>query len=215
MKKVIALIFAAMLVSASSAILSSCGNDTTGGDNDTTAAVTTEAATSNDETAGASVTETSDGQDEPVAGDIDLQAKVDISSVSGTPGANETEGPANIFDGDSATKWCALQDGVTAEWKMTEPVTVDYYYFTTANDAPERNPASWVFYGSSDGINWVELDRVEGATLPTEFLTDSDKYVVGSPQAFEYYKLEVTEIAVPGTNVTQFSEFNFYQSAAK
>lgn len=210
MKKILALILAAMLVLATSAALYSCNNDTTGDGNDTTAGATP------DETTGEGAdTTAAGGENTQAAADVDLQAKVDISSVNGTAGAAESEGPANIFDGDSSTKWCALQDGVTAEWKMTEPVTVNYYYFTTANDAPERNPASWVLYGSSDGTNWTELDKVEGATLPTEFFTDSEKYTVDNPQAFEYYKLEVTAIAVPGTNVTQFSEFNFYQTAGK
>lgn len=210
MKKIIALILAAMLVSATSSALYSCNNNTTGDGNNTTAGTTT------NDTTGDGADTTAAGEDTTQAGaDIDLQAKIDISSVNGTAGANEAEGPANIFDGDSSTKWCAPQEGVSVEWKMTEPVTVNYYYFTTANDAPERNPASWVFYGSADGTNWTELDKVEGATLPTDFFTDSDKYTVDNPQAFEYYKLEVTAIASPGTNLTQFSEFNFYQTAGK
>jgi len=213
MKKVLALLVSILIVSASAAALYSCRNEAGNVDNDTTAPTTT-AAAGGDETAGATKPETTVG-DETTAADIDLQTKVDITTVSGTPGANESEGPANIFDGDSSTKWCALQEGVTVEWKMVEPVKVSYYYFTTANDAPERNPASWVLYGSTDGENWVEIDKVEGATLPTEFFTDSEKYTVDNPQAYEYYKLEITAVAVPGTNVTQFSEFNFYQASEK
>jgi hypothetical protein len=216
MKKIISLILAAMLVLATSAMLNSCGDNTDDGGDTTTTANDTTAGDTTADTTGATVTDpATEENDETLAGDIDLQPKMDISTVSGTPGANETEGPTNIFDGDSSTKWCALQEGVSVEWKMIEPVTVNYYYFTTANDAPERNPASWVFYGSVDGANWVELDKVEGATLPTDFFTDSEKFEIENPQTFEYYKLEITEVAVPGTEVTQFSEFNFYQTVEK
>jgi hypothetical protein len=96
---------------------------------------------------------------------------------------------------------------------MTEAVTVNYYSFTTANDSPERNPASWVLYGSADGNEWTELSKVEGATLPTDFFTTSDTYTIENPQSFQFYKLNITAVATPGNTLTQFSEFNFFQKA--
>ncbi len=133
--------------------------------------------------------------------------------MNGDAGVGENEGPVSIFDGDSATKWCVGNETPTAEWKMTEAVTVNYYYFTTANDAPERNPAGWVLYGSADGSTWTELSKVEGATLPTEFFTDSEQYKVENPQSFQFYKLEITAIAEPGKGLLQFSELKLFQSA--
>ena len=149
----------------------------------------------------------------PVPADIDLQALVDIGSIIATPGVKEEESAANIFDGDVSTKWCALQNTLEVEWKMLGSVIVNYYYFTTANDAPGRNPEDWIFYGSSDGEDWVELSNIEGAGIPSEFFENSDIYNIQNPQSFEYYKLSIIKVVNPDLNVAQFSEFNFYSSA--
>lgn len=152
---------------------------------------------------------------EAAPSDVNLQAKVDVASVTGDTPADGAglESAVNIFDGDSSTKWCVKSENITAQWSMTEAVTVNYYYFTTANDSPERNPASWVLYGSADGNEWTELSKVEGATLPTDFFTDSDTYTIENPQSFQFYKLNITAVATPGNSLTQFSEFNFFQKA--
>ena len=209
MKKTISVLMILALLAVTFTAVTSCGDNTNTGKDTTVAEVTS------GETTGAgseSVTETGTETEAPAA-DKDLQSMVDLGSVNGTAGASDTEGAVNIFDGDSSTKWCALQKDISVEWKMTEAVTINYYYFTTANDEPGRNPANWVLSGSSDGSNWTELSNVQAATLPTEFLTDSDKYTVDNPQSFQYYKLEIIDIADPALTVTQFSEFNFFQSA--
>lgn len=221
MKKVISLFLVLALIALSSMTFFSCGDkgtttsDTTGASSaeDTTAGETTAEETTVEETTAEDTT--AEDTTAAASSDKDLQPLVDVQSVNGNAGASDTEGAVNIFDGDSSTKWCVLQDTSSVQWKTTEAVTVNYYYFTTANDAPERNPASWVLSGSADGTTWTELSKVEGATLPTDFLTDSDKYTVDKPQSFQYYKLDITAIAVPGTNVSQFSEFHFFQTEAK
>jgi F5/8 type C domain. len=212
MKKVISLFLVLALIALSSMSFFACG-DTGTDTSDTTSATGSDTTAADTTAAETTVEETTVEETTAASADKDLQSLVDLTSVNGTAGAGDTEGAVNIFDGDSATKWCALQDTTSVEWKMTEAVTVNYYYFTTANDSPERNPSSWVLSGSADGTTWTELSKVEGATLPTDFFTDSDKYTVDAPQSFQYYKLEVTAIAVPGTNVDQFSEFHFFQSA--
>ena len=80
------------------------------------------------------------------------------------------EGPENAVDGNLETKWLDWRAGFNADKKQREAVYLEFnfknprkvsgYAWYTANDFPERNPASWRFLGSNDGENWIELDKV-------------------------------------------------------
>ena len=80
------------------------------------------------------------------------------------------EGPENAVDGNLETKWLDWRAGFNANKKQREAVYLEFnfksprkvsgYAWYTANDFPERNPASWRFLGSNDGENWIELDKV-------------------------------------------------------
>ncbi len=42
-----------------------------------------------------------------------------------------------------------------------------YYNWITAEDAPNRDPISWVFYGSNDSFNWFLLNQVDNSNVTT------------------------------------------------
>jgi hypothetical protein len=75
------------------------------------------------------------------------------------PGGNnpDGEGPANLVDGNTATKWLDFNRSPLV-FHFGTPVAVHHYGFTTANDVPGRDPVRWRFEGSNDGINWTLLD---------------------------------------------------------
>lgn len=87
------------------------------------------------------------------------------------------EGPDEIFDNNTATKWC-LTGNVPAPdtpsthrtivMRLSDAVTEIYSYnLCTANDEPGRDPVNWLLEGSSDGVNWVILDTREGVAPPS------------------------------------------------
>lgn len=102
------------------------------------------------------------------------------------------EGPANLFDGDTATKMGG-GFGLTDASDETKWMTVAFrvpdnsapaagYMFTTANDSGRnRNPTAWTLYGSLDGTNWTELDSRTDGTPTNAYFTD----YAGSPWAVQ------------------------------
>lgn len=108
---------------------------------------------------------------------------VDVdSNTSGFGG----EGGANLFDGDSGTKWCTgftdREKGETTNgsyiiFKASRPMAPSYYTLTTANDTQSnsgRNWKQWQIYGMNaidqesvtrDADGWVLLD--DKASVPT------------------------------------------------
>lgn len=146
------------------------------------------------------------------AGKNILTANVVIDSVVGTEGfANEAA--ANIFDGNTATKFCTNNLPAEVTWRMDAAYVVDSYLIATANDNSQyngRNPETWVLSGSNDNTNWTKID--DGTELElgevdfTYFL-----FTVDAPAAYEYYKLEMPS-TLSGT--LQISELTLCGSAA-
>ncbi len=68
---------------------------------------------------------------------------------------------AHAQDGDPRTKWCVELAGNAVVWQveLPEAAPISGYALTSADDVPDRDPSDWVLEGSSDGANWVVLDR--------------------------------------------------------
>jgi hypothetical protein len=81
-----------------------------------------------------------------------------ITAGGSSPG-NET--PDRLLDNSTGTKWLSFEPtGTFYQFQFAGGVrnAVNGYTITSANDASERDPYSWVLQGSNDGTNWVAVD---------------------------------------------------------
>ena len=79
--------------------------------------------------------------------------------VVGSNGFNN-EGPENLWDNDTATKFCSGEFPTQSLAMFANPVTVDGIILATANDNSSnanRNPFEWAVYVSADGENWTAI----------------------------------------------------------
>lgn len=86
------------------------------------------------------------------------------------------------------------------------------YSITTANDAINRTPDSWVLYGSNDNKNWTVIDTIEGAALSklnTMFTIPLEEAVETSA----FYRLEITD-SIANDKAMQLSEFTLWDAAS-
>ncbi len=120
------------------------------------------------------------------------------------------EGAANAFDGDPSTKYLNFDKqnaGVTV--KLNQGRVVKKFTITTANDAVERDPASYKLYGSNDGVNWVLLS--EGPlSLSNNRFAVSDEIAVANTNAYVYYFIKFPSIKNDSGNSVQVSEVTYY-----
>ena len=120
------------------------------------------------------------------------------------------EGAANAFDGNVGTKYLNFDKqnaGVTV--KLSQGRVVKKFTITTANDAVERDPASYKLYGSNDGVNWVLLS--EGPlSLSNNRFTVSDEIAVANTNAYIYYFIKFPSIKDNSGNSVQVSEVTYY-----
>ena len=147
---------------------------------------------------------------DPLAGYVNLFDKIDQSSVDGDEGMKETNRVQLALDNKADTKWCvkptAADGSVTMTWRMTEPVRIDCYAISTANDAADRNPDAWTLYAkeSEDG-EWIAISSVTNASLPKDRFTVSQIFEIEDAKAYQYYKLTVTE-SLNNRSMYQFGE---------
>ena len=131
-----------------------------------------------------------------------------IYPTSNNSPSNETA--VNAFDGNVGTKYLNFDKqnaGVTV--KLNQGRVVKKFTITTANDAVERDPASYKLYGSNDGVNWVLLS--EGAlSLSDNRYAVSGEIVVANTNAYIYYFIKFPSIKNNNGNSVQVSEVTYY-----
>lgn len=144
----------------------------------------------------------------------------------------------NLFDGDTATKWCCSDTDVAGcsavVWSMSEAVTVTHYTFTTANDNAEfvgRNPVAWRLYATSNELTadmamttdlfngdtvpegWVLIDEVSDTELPDDnFVECGWEIDAESRAAYSGYMLLIDSCDT-SNEVFQMSEIDLYGTA--
>jgi hypothetical protein len=131
-----------------------------------------------------------------------------IYPTSNNSPSNETA--VNAFDGDPNTKYLNFDKqnaGVTV--KLNQGRVVKKFTITTANDAVERDPASYKLYGSNDGVNWVLLSEGPLSLSNSRFAV-SGEIAVANTNAYIYYFIKFPSIKNNSGNSVQVSEVTYY-----
>jgi hypothetical protein len=123
---------------------------------------------------------------------------------------------ANAFD-DSSAKWLDFANDnpdTRASWIQYQyPAglerVVTNYTITSANDAPERDPADWALLGSNDnGNTWDTLDTQVNQVFTARYQTVG--FPISNPMPYNIYRLRIDSVADPSTAVaTQLTELQF------
>jgi hypothetical protein len=93
----------------------------------------------------------------------------------------------------SGSKWLAWHNRASLEFRLSQPVVVDRYVLTSANDAPDRDPAAWVLRGSADGQTWRTLDTRSGQSFSERH--QPRRFRITEPASCDRFRLDIT-----GTN---------------
>lgn len=156
-------------------------------------------------------------------GDIAIPINsVKTANKSSYPGA---EAPAMLLDGDVETKY--LNFGGKNTGFIVTPgsgnTTVKSFKAWTANDAPERDPASYEIYGTMDAIvstdnsfgdaeNWT-LIQSGTVALPADRQVAGPLVSVSNSAAYASYKVLFPNLKDAGVSMMQLADIQFYSDA--
>ncbi|PST82431.1 ATP/GTP-binding protein [Pedobacter yulinensis] len=120
-------------------------------------------------------------------------------------GADAGEGSKKVIDGDAQTKFLADLNGrLWMAFELKTPAVSSVYTLTSANDEPDRDPKAWVFEGSDDGVNWVELDRRSNFFFEERYQMKIFRF--NNTKAYKHYRIDINELRNGG--VFQLAEWS-------
>ncbi|WP_207532093.1 PKD domain-containing protein [Desertivirga arenae] len=151
-----------------------------------------------------------------------------VSKENGA-GPSGGEGSLKAIDGNPFTKFLAgglnlSSTPLVLTFQFAEPIVAKAYTFISGNDAPDRDPKSWTFEGSNDGVNWTVLDTKtnfmwearpdlgEPVTDPATSPRQRRRifHITSNATAYTYYRTQIT--ANRGSDAVQFSEWTINAS---
>lgn len=138
--------------------------------------------------------------------DVTAPGDLLVATSNNSPGA---EGVANAIDNNVNTKYLnfdRLNTGFTVTpasgFSLVQGLT-----FTSANDAPERDPASFTLEGSNNGINFTPIASGAVPAFAARFETRSVAFTNNTP--YLQYRLLFPTVLGPGGNSMQIAETEF------
>lgn len=132
------------------------------------------------------------------------------AQISARAAISDGEAGTMAFDNNPATKWLDNGGVPSAEapsWlevSLPEPVIVNTFAITSANDAPDRDPENFRLLGSNDGTNWQPLGNWAGESFAARAERRSFSLLNG--RSFSHYRIEITKNK-GDTNLMQVAEF--------
>ncbi|GKU78880.1 discoidin domain-containing protein [Paenibacillus sp. L3-i20] len=98
------------------------------------------------------------------------------------------QGKTKAFDQFIFSKWLTFNSPAWLQYEFPIAKVVNSYSISSAEDAPERDPRSWVLKGSNDGINWTNLDTRENQSFSARNQTLT--YSFTNSTAYKYVKFD-------------------------
>ena len=136
-------------------------------------------------------------------GDVTRPGDAIVPTSNNSPGS---EGAANAID-NQPTKYLnfdRLNSGFTVTPSVGATLVVGLT-LTSANDAPERDPATYVLEGSLDGVSFFPISSGAVPPFPNRFHKNFI-YFPGNTQAYLAYRLIFPTVVGPGGNSMQIAE---------
>lgn len=145
----------------------------------------------------------------PASVSVDLTPLAILSVSNEHPsGAGNNEGSPKLVDNDINTKYLTnYDDTMYVQQFFPTPKVINKYSFTSANDAPDRDPKDWNLVASNDGTTWVQLDSKSDESFSGRFQTR--EWNIDNETAYQYYRIYITDNN--GGSLIQIAEWRLMQ----
>ena len=123
------------------------------------------------------------------------ESLVDITEDGGAISAQYNDSPSseginNLIDNNTSSKFLTFNASVYVEYQASKAYVVSRYTLTSANDAEERDPKSWMLQGSNDGLNFTTIDTRNNEDFTSRHQTKV--YTFSNSASYQFYRLDLT-----------------------
>jgi len=120
-------------------------------------------------------------------------------------GPDAGEGSSKLIDNNLNSKFLVFNfpNGLWMQLQLSQPQVIEQYKITSGNDAPERDPKNWKFFGSNDGTTWTPLDERTDQSFGGR--NETVLYEFNNDTPYSYYRWQVDDIN--GADLFQVSEW--------
>lgn len=123
---------------------------------------------------------------------------------------------SNLIDGAHETKFLAFSPDAQFTFKASKPYVLKRYHLISANDAPPRDPKTWVLEGSNDGERWDLLDEQFDNSFSARAELKAFQ-LNNNEEAYQYYRFTMKNSGIDewGQNLLQLAELELFVVAEK
>jgi lysophospholipase L1-like esterase len=125
------------------------------------------------------------------------------------------QGVQFVNDKVIGTKYCAVEKGYTYwfQYESPQPVSVEGYALTSAEDVPDRDPTDWTLETSNDGVRWDVLDKQDCRYFMSRYSTLEYSVATDKQQIpYKYFRLNISRIR--NWQTFQLAEWQLFQKEA-
>ncbi len=130
---------------------------------------------------------------------VKVGGKITVSSCARSAcNPNNIEGYNRVIDRDRNTKF--LEDPFRGGWlkfEFNSPVIAGSYTLVSANDAEDRDPASWSLDGSNDNRVWTTLDTRNEEVFRERFM--ERVFYFNNRTPYRYYRITFNSMRFGGS----------------
>jgi len=140
----------------------------------------------------------------------ELSKVVDITDMGGSISAQYTDSPGGedytkLIDNDLYTKYLTFHSGGWVQFSADTSYILKSYTLASANDAPERDPATWNLEASADGINWKAIDVRYNIDFPARYM--QREFTVANDGAYSFFRFNLRNVS---GDILQLSEIELF-----
>ena len=130
-----------------------------------------------------------------------------ISQHSNSP----KQEPVNaLIDGKLDSKFLVFDNNSQIIFQLDQAQSLTGYRFTSANDAPKRDPEQWLLEGSNNAKQWHVIDEQQQQTFTVR--QQSRQFQLNTATAYRFYRLTLSHdnTSQYGDNYLQLAEVTFF-----
>jgi cytochrome c553 len=149
---------------------------------------------------------------EPVPLDLTLKGTKITGFAPTNSSSPGSEGPLQAFDNNPKTKYLNFGKAGSGLLIVTagQPLVVAAVELTSANDSPQRDPASYLLEGSNDGKTFARIDARAIPEFADRFKTQSFKF--DNSDAYSIYRISFPTLAGGNIDAFQIAEVKLFAS---